>query len=111
MKRPIILVALIALSFSSCKAHRDVANINSSSRKPAEQASIPQSESHKPCVNLNTATAEDLKELPGIGAVMARRVIDYRERHGPFRRPEEIIIIEGFSEKKYRAIANHICVE
>jgi len=52
-----------------------------------------------------------LKELPGIGEVMARRVIDYRERHGRFRRPEEIIIIEGFSEKKYRAIAARICVE
>jgi competence ComEA-like helix-hairpin-helix protein len=111
MKRPIILVALIALTLSSCKPHRDFANTNASSQKSAEQTSISQSESHKPCVNLNTATAEELKELPGIGEVMAKRITEYRERHGRFRRPEEIIIIEGFSEKKYRAIANHICVE
>lgn len=111
MKRPIVLVALLVLTLSSCKPHRDVANTNSSSQKPVEQTSISQSESHKPCVNLNTATAEELKALPGIGEVMARRVIDYREHHGRFRRPEEIIIVEGFSEKKYRAIANHICVE
>ncbi len=111
MNRLLILVALIAITLSSCTPHRDVANINSASQKLVEQTSISQSESHKPCVNLNTATAEELKELPGIGEVMARRVIDYRERHGLFRRPEEIIIIEGFSEKKYRAIATLICVE
>ena len=112
MKRPIILVAFLALTLSSCKPHRDVANNNSSSQKPTvEQPSFSQSEPQKACVNLNAATAEDLKELPGIGDVMARRVIDYRERHGRFRRTEEIIIVEGFSEKKYRAIAAMICVE
>jgi competence ComEA-like helix-hairpin-helix protein len=63
------------------------------------------------CINLNTATNEQLIELPGIGEAMSRKIIEYRERHGPFRRPEEIIILENFSEKKYRAIADLICVE
>jgi competence protein ComEA len=111
MKRSTILVAFLALTLSSCKPHRDVANINSSQTQTVEQSSSSQSEPKKLSVNLNTATAEELKELPGIGEVMARRVIDYRERHGRFRRAEEIIIVEGFSEKKYRAIAEMICVE
>ena len=111
MKRPIILVTLLALTLSSCQPHSDVANTDSSPQKPVEQTSISQSKSHKPCVNLNTATAEELKELQGIGEVTARRVIDYREHHGRFRRPEEIIIVEGFSEKKYRAISERICIE
>jgi competence ComEA-like helix-hairpin-helix protein len=111
MKRLTILVTLITVTLSSCKPHRDATNIDSSSQKPAEQTSISQSESHKPCVNLNTATTEELKELPGIGEVIARRVIDYREHHGRFRRPEEMIIVEGFSEKKYRAISERICIE
>ena len=111
MKRLTILVALVALTFSSCATHRDVSSVNSSQKPPVEQTSISQSEPKKPCVNLNAATVEELKELPGIGDVMARRVIDYRERHGRFRRPEEIIIVEGFSEKKYHAIAEMICVE
>jgi competence protein ComEA len=66
---------------------------------------------HPPCINLNRATAAELTQLPGIGEVMSRRIIQYREQHGLFRRPAEIIIIEGFSEKKYRALAGMICVE
>lgn len=111
VKPPIILVALMALTFSSCKPHRDVSNNNSSSQPQVEHASVSQSRSHARCVNLNTATAQELKDLPGIGDVMAQRVIDYRERHGRFRRKEDVIIVEGFSEKKYHAIADLICIE
>ena len=111
MKLPIILVALMALTFSSCNLHREVSNNNSPSPKRVEQASVSQSQSHKPCVNLNAAAAQELKDLPGIGDVMAQRMIDYRERHGRFRRTEDVIIVEGFSEKRYRAIADRICIE
>jgi competence protein ComEA len=59
---------------------------------------------------LNSASADQLERLPGIGEVTARKIIEYREQNGPFRRPEEIIIIEGFSERRYRAIADLVCV-
>jgi competence protein ComEA len=59
---------------------------------------------------LNTATEQELMTLAGIGEVMARKIVEYREQNGPFRRPQDIIIIDGFSERKYRAIADHICV-
>ncbi|HKA17681.1 MAG TPA: helix-hairpin-helix domain-containing protein [Blastocatellia bacterium] len=62
-------------------------------------------------MNINTATSDELIRLPGIGEVTAKRIIEYRTRQGPFRRPEEIIIVEGFSERRYRAIARMICVE
>ena len=42
---------------------------------------------------------------------MARRIVEYRKQHGPLRRPQEIIIVEGFSDRKYRAIAELVCVE
>lgn len=111
MKLFIILVALMAPTLSSCRAHREVSNNNSSTGPPVEQASVSQSQSHKQCVNLNAATAHELKDLPGIGDVMAQRIIDHRERHGRFRRTEDLIIVEGFGEKKYRAIAGLICVQ
>lgn len=48
--------------------------------------------------------------LPAIGDVLAKRIVEHREKHGPFRRPQDIIIIEGISENKYRAIAELVCV-
>lgn len=65
----------------------------------------------RPCLNLNSARAEELIELPGIGHALARRIIEHRERYGPFRRTEEVIIVEGLSDRKYRAIASLVCVE
>lgn len=64
-----------------------------------------------PCIDLNKASAAELMELPGVGESMSHRIIAYREQHGRFRRPAEIILVEGFSEKKYRAIADRVCAE
>ncbi|HJQ68799.1 MAG TPA: helix-hairpin-helix domain-containing protein [Blastocatellia bacterium] len=64
----------------------------------------------KPCVNLNTAAEHELMTLAGVGEVMARKIVEYREQNGPFRRPQDVIIIDGFSEQKYRAISDRICV-
>jgi competence protein ComEA len=63
------------------------------------------------CVNLNTAAADELEALPGIGAVTARKIIEHRDRFGPFRRTEEVIIVDGMSARKYRAIADRLCVD
>lgn len=100
------LFLLFALALASCGRSEGTASVNSaeSSAISASQASRTQ------CVNLNTATAEQLERLPGIGEVTARKIIEYRVQNGPFRRPEEVIIIEGFSERKYRAIADLVCV-
>ena len=84
-------------------------------RTSAEQqvARVPESRvlPVQPCLDLNKATSEELMRLPGVGEVMARRIVDYRKQHGPLRRPQEIIIVEGFSERKYHAIADLVCVE
>ncbi|MEN3332789.1 MAG: competence protein ComEA [Blastocatellia bacterium] len=99
---------LAALLLAAC--HRSKEWTDASAAANRNDAAV-NATSNQPCVNLNRASAEELIKLPGIGEVMSRRIIDYREQHGPFRRPAEIIIVEGFSEKKYRAIADLICVE
>ena len=61
-------------------------------------------------VNLNTADADTLCTLPGIGAALAGRIIDYRETYGPFARPEDVTRVSGIGEAKYAAIADLVTV-
>jgi competence protein ComEA len=62
-------------------------------------------------VNINTARVEELDRLPGIGKVMAERIIEHRTEHGPFRRIEHIMMVRGISERKFQAIESLITVQ
>ena len=62
-------------------------------------------------ININTATAQELEQLPGIGRVIAERIVSYREQHGPFKRREDLIMVDGISGKKYEEIRSMIVVE
>ena len=59
-------------------------------------------------LNLNQATAADLMQLPGIGPVLAQRIVEHRRKYGSFRRPQDVIIVRGMSARRYRRIANLI---
>jgi competence protein ComEA len=61
-------------------------------------------------VNLNTATSAQLETLPGIGAGLAARILEHRRKHGPFKRPQELIVVRGFSAKRYRQLAHLLTV-
>jgi len=56
-------------------------------------------------VHLNSAGAEDLEQLPGIGPALAQRVIDYRTEHGLFRSVEELRQVSGFGGTRFQSIA------
>lgn len=62
-------------------------------------------------VNINTASAENLSRLPGIGEVLAERIIAYREAHGPFTSVEELMRVEGIGEGKLDGIRNEIYLD
>ena len=61
-------------------------------------------------IDLNTATADELHRLPGIGPTLAVRILTYRETVRPFEEPVEITAVPGISEVKYRAIADRLTV-
>ena len=55
-------------------------------------------------VNLNTADEAELLLLPGVGATLAKRIMEYRTKYGPFKRNEDIINIQGIGPKKAEKI-------
>lgn len=59
-------------------------------------------------ININTASVAELETLPGIGETLAQRIVDFREKNGPFRRAENLLLVPGISEKKFRQIRARI---
>ncbi|MFH9068240.1 helix-hairpin-helix domain-containing protein [Streptomyces alboflavus] len=57
-------------------------------------------------VGLNTATAEQLDTLPGVGPVLAQHIIDYRTEHGGFRSVDELREVNGIGEKRFADLQN-----
>ncbi|HAL61824.1 MAG TPA: competence protein ComEA, partial [Chloroflexi bacterium] len=61
-------------------------------------------------ININTASAAELETLPGIGPVLAQRVVDYREANGPFAAIEDIKNVRGIGEATFEEIKELIFV-
>ena len=61
-------------------------------------------------VNINTASAEELMQLTGIGEKTAAAIIEEREAHGSFANVEDIMRVSGIGEKKLEKIQDQICV-
>lgn len=61
-------------------------------------------------VNLNTATAAELEALPGIGAATAARIVEYRQKNGPFKKIEELMNVQGVGEKSFLKLRSQISV-
>lgn len=57
-----------------------------------------------PLVPINSASAPQLEQLPGIGPVLAQNIVDHRERYGPFQRLEDLLEVDGIGPAKLEAI-------
>lgn len=68
----------------------------------AEEVSFP--------LDINQADSEALQALPGIGEVLADRIIAYRDENGPFSSPDQLMNVEGIGEKRLEAILDYITI-
>lgn len=77
----------------------------------SQRSAEPTKETKPSAVNINTATKQELIALPGIGEVMAERIILYRQDVGPFTSINELTKIKGISQKRLEQLKPLITVE
>src|SRR5438105_2919843 len=119
-----LAVLLLILLFSNCvtrtrdaplsnKSLEQAASIHASQPQANQQQSpiTTQNNSATAPTNINTASLKELETLPGIGKELAGRIVEHREKYGPFRRPEHLIMVRGLSDKRFRALRALITVE
>lgn len=102
---PAVACVLLAFVLGLClgRTNRDPVTVTQTSRSlPSVQ------EDFSLMVNINTADAEQLILLPGIGETFAQRILDYREANGPFRTVEELLNVEGIGPGRLEAILDYI---
>ena len=95
-----LLASLVVATFIAAQPHAQ------SAQTPAPRAEV------KPvaAVNLNTASAVELEKLPGIGQKVAARIVEYREKRGPFKKIEELMNVQGIGEKSFLQLRSRITV-
>ena len=97
--RPLLLSFTLAVCAAACvKLPRRAAP--SGVRVTTTQAT----NQRAPTVSVNRASQAELERLPGVGPVLAARIVEHRERHGPFRKVEHLLVVRGISERRFREI-------
>lgn len=102
----LFLVFLLVLFF------RDRAALKAAPVTVETENAVPQ-ESFLPDVSpldVNSASAEELAGLPGIGEVLAQRIVDYRTANGPFEAVEDLLSVSGIGEKRLAELEGRITV-
>lgn len=62
-------------------------------------------------INLNKATAVELSQLKGIGMKYAERIVEFRDKNGPFTKPEDLLKVQGIGPKTLEKNKDRIIVE
>src|SRR5262245_14034491 len=75
------------------------------SKKTTTKAAVPTSP-----INLNTASSQQLEALPGVGPAAAKRIVEYRQKNGSFKKIEELMNVKGFGEKTFLKLKPFITV-
>jgi competence ComEA-like helix-hairpin-helix protein len=87
----LVICLLICFTNFSCSKHQ-IEKVNSSILLSPE------------AININEASAAEIERLPNIGSGLALRIQKHREKYGRFRRVEQLMLVRGISETKFREI-------
>ncbi|MCL4837106.1 MAG: ComEA family DNA-binding protein [Thermoanaerobaculia bacterium] len=59
-------------------------------------------------VNINTASVEQLQLLPRVGPAVAQRIVDHREKNGPFKAADDLLLVRGIGDKSLELLAPYV---
>jgi len=105
MTRPVLRLVLLAVLIATAQTW-----VAAQKAQPQTPAAAKPAASDTSVVNLNTATVEQLEGLPGIGAKMAARIIEYRQKNGAFKKVEDLMNVKGIGEKNFLKLKNRLTV-
>jgi competence protein ComEA len=97
----IVAIASLLGALPSAAASGQTKASTQSASKPAPAAAI---------VNINTASATEFEGLPGVGAKTAARIVEYRQKNGPFKKIEELMNVRGLGEKNFLKLKPQLTV-
>lgn len=108
----VIFIAVTVFSVLETDGQKAAVTVSAAETAAAETAlpELPSTVAPEASVNINTASAEELSTLPGIGEALAARIIAYREEHGAFENTEEIMSVSGIGAKTYAQLKDRITV-
>ena len=78
--------------------------------KPGEAPATGESGQSEGKINLNTASKEQLEELPSVGPVLADRIIGYRTKRGGFTSVRQLLEVDGFGPKKFESLKDLVTI-
>lgn len=78
--------------------------------KGSREASSSAADPTASTVDINSADATALQVLPGVGEVIAQRIVDYREQNGPFTKPEELLNVSGIGDVTFAEMQDQVTV-
>ena len=96
------LAAVLYLTFGANRAGREDYTVQTERSTEEEIAPV------RVLVNINTATAEELETVTGIGPVLAQAILDYRAEHGDFQTLDELLEVRGIGNAKLDAMRDEI---
>jgi competence protein ComEA len=97
MRALFMLLTIVALAAIPAAAQQS----SPKTEKPAAAARAGKSPAPVAVVNLNTATQAQLESLPGVGAKVAERILEYRQKNGQFKKIEDLMNVAGIGEKSF----------
>ncbi|CAM2067624.1 Helix-hairpin-helix domain-containing protein [Sulfidibacter corallicola] len=103
----LLMLSVLLLSLTAVAEEAKTKKASPSEKNKQAQKAAP-GESQGDTVNINTAGVDQLVTLPRIGPKIAERIVAFREEHGKFKKPEELMNVKGIGEKTFEKLKSKI---